>query len=334
MSASKNTELYEYRFDPLDRWVGSSSVDRGTTKRFNQRNQVATEMNDRGQTCVVRCVHQLLAQHCPDGSTLLLATDRQGSVMSDWSIHLYVSKGYTPYGYLHDSNVQSSLLGYNSEWRDALTGYYLLGTGSRVYNPVLMRFCSPDILSPFGAGGVNAYAYCSGDPLNWQDPSGHVRLPVKLTSLLALFSAANPEQMPKAVAKAKETVTLASQALVGSNNVPDYTSPGRQIIRNATSKQPLTQTFSRALSLVNHNLASHGIPLDRAAGSHYGALVKSVERGEIHNSTAHFKAAHHWMTKTFGPERVVGVTFNVGGGFLAGAHDAKAVKTGNAIRGL
>ena len=334
MSALKNTELYEYRFDPLDRCIGFTSEGRGLTQRFYHLDRVATETQSTGQTSVFRCDHQLLAQQCLDRSTLLLATDVQGSVMSGWSTHLYISKAYTPYGYLHDSSVQSSLLGFNSEWRDALTGYYLLGNGSRVYNPVLMRFCSPDILSPFGAGGVNAYAYCSGDPLNWQDPSGHVRLPVKLTSLLALFSAANPEQMPKAVAKAKETVTLASQALVGSNNVPDYTSPGRQIIRNATSKQPLTQTFSRALSLVNHNLASHGIPLDRAAGSHYGALVKSVERGEIHNSTAHFKAAHHWMTKTFGPERVVGVTFNVGGGFLAGAHDAKAVKTGNAIRGL
>lgn len=210
MSASKNTALYEYRFDPLDRWVGSTSESRGPTRRFYQLDRVATETQNTGQISVLRCDHQLLAQQCLNRSTLLLATDVQGSVMSDWSTHEYIPQAYTPYGYRHYSRVQSSQMGFNSEWRDELTGYYLLGNGSRVYSPVLMRFFSPDTLSPFDKGGVNAYAYCSGDPLNWQDPSGHIRLPVKLTSLLALFSAANPEQVPKAIAKAKETVTLAS----------------------------------------------------------------------------------------------------------------------------
>lgn len=36
-----------------------------------------------------------------------------------------------------------------------------------------MRFHSPDILSPFGAGGIHAYAYCAGDPINHVDPTGH-----------------------------------------------------------------------------------------------------------------------------------------------------------------
>jgi hypothetical protein len=37
-----------------------------------------------------------------------------------------------------------------------------------------MRFNSPDSLSPFGEGGMNAYAYCSGDPVNREDRTGHV----------------------------------------------------------------------------------------------------------------------------------------------------------------
>lgn len=36
-----------------------------------------------------------------------------------------------------------------------------------------MRFHSPDSWSPFGGGGLNAYMYCMGDPVNRVDPTGH-----------------------------------------------------------------------------------------------------------------------------------------------------------------
>lgn len=66
------------------------------------------------------------------------------------------------------------LLGFNGQPRDPLTGHYLLGNGYRAFNPVLMRFNSPDNASPFGKGGLNAYAYCLGDPVNMHDPTGHI----------------------------------------------------------------------------------------------------------------------------------------------------------------
>ncbi|EGH65727.1 hypothetical protein PSYAC_12586, partial [Pseudomonas syringae pv. actinidiae str. M302091] len=65
---------------------------------------------------------------------------------------------------------------------DPVTGHYLLGNGYRAFNPMLMRFNSPDSLSPFGEGGLNAYAYCAGDPVNRVDPSGHM-----LKSFLAVL---------------------------------------------------------------------------------------------------------------------------------------------------
>ena len=49
----------------------------------------------------------------------------------------------------------------------------MLGNGYRAFNPVLMRFNSPDSWSPFGEGGLNAYVYCIGDPVNRDDPTGH-----------------------------------------------------------------------------------------------------------------------------------------------------------------
>lgn len=64
-------------------------------------------------------------------------------------------------------------LGFNGQLHEPGDCWQFLGNGYRVYNPVLMRFHSPDSLSPFGEGGINAYAYCAGDPVNAVDPSGH-----------------------------------------------------------------------------------------------------------------------------------------------------------------
>jgi RHS repeat-associated protein len=66
------------------------------------------------------------------------------------------------------------LPGFNGEHPDPLTGHYPLGNGYRSYNPVLMRFNSPDSLSPFDEGGINGYAYCTGDPVNRGDSTGHL----------------------------------------------------------------------------------------------------------------------------------------------------------------
>jgi RHS repeat-associated protein len=68
------------------------------------------------------------------------------------------------------------MLGFNGERRDPLTGNYFLGNGYRAFSPVLMRFLSPDHLSPFGEGGFNAYAYCENDPINYADPTGKAKL--------------------------------------------------------------------------------------------------------------------------------------------------------------
>lgn len=91
------------------------------------------------------------------------------------------SKVYGPYGYSFDWSNLKSLLGFNGQRLDSGTGFYLLGNGCRGYCSGLMRFSSPDFLSPFGAGGINSYAYCHCDPVNLQDPSG--RTPVGMSTV-------------------------------------------------------------------------------------------------------------------------------------------------------
>ena len=78
-----------------------------------------------------------------------------------------------------------SLLAFTGQPRDPLTGCYHLGNGHRTYNPVLMRFHSADRLSPFGKGGINVYAYCQNDPVNFHDPTG--RFPSWITPIKSII---------------------------------------------------------------------------------------------------------------------------------------------------
>ncbi len=80
-----------------------------------------------------------------------------------------------------------SWLGYNGQLHEPGVGWQFLGNGYRIYNPMLMRFHSPDHVSPFGRGGMNCYAYCEGDPVNRVDPSGQYLLP--LATLMGLGAA-------------------------------------------------------------------------------------------------------------------------------------------------
>jgi RHS repeat-associated protein len=84
---------------------------------------------------------------------------------------------FTAYGYAGNHN--PPFLAFDGEHFDAASKSYILGQGYRGYSPSLMRFRSPDHWSPFGSGGINPYCFCSGDPINHFDPSGHAPLTPK-----------------------------------------------------------------------------------------------------------------------------------------------------------
>ncbi|HHJ1297090.1 MULTISPECIES: RHS repeat-associated core domain-containing protein [Pseudomonas] len=78
---------------------------------------------------------------------------------------------YTAYGF---SKQHAPWVSFNGQRYDFMTGCYPLGNGHRNFSPLLMRFLSPDALSPFAQGGRNAYGYCLGDPINGDDPTGRM----------------------------------------------------------------------------------------------------------------------------------------------------------------
>ncbi|WP_087500140.1 RHS repeat-associated core domain-containing protein [Pseudomonas sp. SID14000] len=143
--------------------------------------EIATTLHDNGTSSILRTnVHALLFVHKQSGSerTELLARDVKGSTLTLLTINSTAPVAFNPWGYFQAAG--GMLAGFKGEYCDPVTSDYLLGNGYRGYNPMLMRFTSPDSVSPFAAGGINCYAYLSGDPVNASDPTGHMRAKVLL----------------------------------------------------------------------------------------------------------------------------------------------------------
>lgn len=103
----------------------------------------------------------------------LLATDISKSVITLFNLQPH-SITYTPYGNVtYLQNIPT--LSFNGSWFDTACNCYHLGHGRRLYSPSLYRFYSADPISPFAEEATNAYVYCNGDPVNYQDPSGYMR---------------------------------------------------------------------------------------------------------------------------------------------------------------
>ncbi|WP_332726984.1 RHS repeat-associated core domain-containing protein [Pseudomonas sp. ESBL9] len=162
---------YHYHYDPLDRLIQTAGI-----QRFYNQSRITTEIEGTQRYSVFQQGGQLLGQRRHDRTKEechLLGTDLQQSVLHAVSADKRHVMAYNPYGHRPVENGLISVLGFNGERADPVTGHYLLGNGYRAFNPVLMRFNSPDSWSPFERGGVNSYGYVGGDPVNRIDPSGH-----------------------------------------------------------------------------------------------------------------------------------------------------------------
>ena len=171
--ASGSSMLVEYNYDPSDT-LQSSRSNEGVTKAFFYHDgALINELEGEQRRSYIRHGAHAVAQR-DDTECLLLSTDSQGSVIQAGSKKHQAPVAYMPYGGRPLDDGMSSLLGFNGELPDPYTGCYLLGNGFRAYNPLLMRFHTPDSLSVFDGGGLNPYAYCLGDPINYRDPTGHI----------------------------------------------------------------------------------------------------------------------------------------------------------------
>jgi len=134
---------------------------------FYKNGQLSSEIGNGQSVTLFSASNTPLAERSAE--TTLLAENSQSSIVNSSSRNSRKYLSYTAYGH-----GQTDLtLGYTGQRYDRLTNCYHLGNGYRAFSPQIMRFLSPDSLSPFRNRTLNAYAYCMGDPINRHDPSGH-----------------------------------------------------------------------------------------------------------------------------------------------------------------
>ena len=108
-----------------------------------------------------------------DGGTATYHYDHLGSTtaLTDDQCQVTDRCEYSPYGMtVHREGTHDSEFWFNGRHGVMTVENGLLHMRARWYNPYLRRFINPD---PIGfAGGLNWYAYASGDPVNALDPFG------------------------------------------------------------------------------------------------------------------------------------------------------------------
>lgn len=273
--------------------------------------------NSAGATALLRAASQALAQR-DIGKTALYALDGQGSVLHFSAC----SVKYTVYGGDGDRQC-ASVLRYGGQRKEPLTGHYLLGEGYRALNPNLMRLQSPDSWSPMGNGGLNCYAYCGGDPVNYTDPSGHIKFHkiAKAPSLQTIWErpeAPKPKKSMKLSSVRKHAgvaeYTVSEHVVNTINdlgrgyggqiqpimNSPNWSKADKLLVQGTTLQ--LQSQIGRNLMKAGVNTAAISIPSNKPLMEAFATVVPLNDKMQVSGGTNIFADVVSWL---HGPGRKV-----------------------------
>lgn len=226
-------------------------------------------------------------------STILLTSDVSQSVLSALDETGLHAMQYLPWGYIPGSKLRT-VSGFNGELMESSQGDFIrLGKGVRDYDLVLMRFRAPDELSPFGEGGLNAYAYCGNDPINNLDPSGQAwGMIARVMKALAGVS-----KLPKSRIKTPALLpgTAGSNVVRASSSVNNMmnkssrmSNPAGKAVNSASTSKPSSRNFR---PVMNSELSGVKLPTKQTRPppnqrileftEHEKDLLHSMNRGPV-----------------------------------------------------
>ena len=237
-AAEDGHTVCQYRYDAHNQLISTQVGTQTETLRFYEGNRLSLAVHEGISTHLLTLNGQPIGQQQSgdENKTLVLLTDASHTVVGECLQNQLLTAAYTAYGERSSEQALHSMVAFNGEVLDEASGWYLLGKGYRAYNPLLMRFHSPDSMSPFGAGGLNPYGYCLGNPVALRDPSGHAgtgrnRRPERATPTrspgvldwlgviigiqLLVLAVVATAFFPPAAAAASAAATFVSTAVVG-----------------------------------------------------------------------------------------------------------------------
>jgi len=224
---------------------------------FHQGTSINTIIYNDRSISIIRGAASLLAEKTlsssPDESALLSA-DFSNTPINTVRNEDILGRVFSAYGYASAEHRERSLIGFAGE-SPIVNGKYLLGS-YRMFDPVLMRFHSPDNLSPFLAGNINCYSYCSGDPINNTDPSGHIKNPI--TSLLKRLTNKKSKPVNSSLSQSTPAINQPSEYSQSSSFNPVYENIGSDLV-------PSKYDLRKAKSLSSTNIAPEAPTLEHMA---------------------------------------------------------------------
>ncbi|WP_046236674.1 RHS repeat-associated core domain-containing protein [Pseudomonas syringae pv. coryli] len=334
MSSPDVSLIGSYRYDALDRLASIAPAGQEVVRRFYRNNRLSTAIQGTYHQSVVQTEDLLLAMRRGEPDRVLfdlLATDQASSVLHSLDAMRNQAFVYSPYGMRSPQTSALGVPGFTGQTIDPVTGYYLLGNGLRAFNPTLMRFNSPDTLSPFGKGGINGYAYCGGDPVNNVDPTGQV-----FQVVLAVFSTRTIKSVKLISEQFDDVIETTRKGLIPAVSSPMPLQGSRKWLDDALERFNDSQSsFIKNLRQVNRNFASHGDErLSFEQAEYYAGLASQVYSGKKSDPAAFGAAAIKWARQL--PEgrstAMVGAAFNSAGALISGAMQKQQYKSGDILR--